>query len=79
MGSGGRGETYIGGGDRPLRTLEAEIGFSLTTWELGWLQGLAPIRGPGRKGLALVGTGRTGKGRGARGGRQARRKPERVL
>ena len=35
VGSGGGGETRKGGGDRPLRTLEAEIGFSLTTGELG--------------------------------------------
>ena len=35
VGSGGRGEIRKGGGDRPLRTLEAEIGFPLTTGELG--------------------------------------------
>lgn len=55
--------THIGGGDRPLRTLEAEIGFSLTTGELGRACRPGSIRGPGRKGLALVGH-RDWKGRG---------------
>lgn len=75
-GSGGRGETHIGGGDRPLRTLEAEIGFSLTTGAGEGLQGLAPSEDLEER---VWHWWAQGLERRLGGGETVRRKPERVL